>query len=200
MDDIEQIKNHIAESIAVKQQVSQQLAQPLLAAGELMVHALRNQNKILTCGNGGSSCDAQHFSSELLNRFEPGRRPNDESLPAIALTADMATLTSISNDYGFDEIFSKQLRALGQPGDVLLAISTSGNSTNIQRAIDTAHQQNMRIIALTGSQGGGIATQLHDDDVMLCVPATVTARIQESHLLMIHCLCDIIDRKLFDGG
>ena len=147
----------------------------------------------MPCGNGGSAGDAQHFSSELLNRFERER----PSLPAIALTTDTSTITSIANDYSYNEIFSKQIRALGQPGDVLLAISTSGNSANIIQAIQAAHDREMIVVALTGRDGGGMASLLLPEDVEIRVPANVTARIQEVHLLAIHCLCDLIDSQLF---
>ena len=148
---------------------------------------------MLSCGNGGSAGDAQHFSSELLNRFERER----PSLPAIALTTDSSTITSIANDYSYNEIFSKQIRALGQPGDVLLAISTSGNSANIIQAIQAAHDREMIVVALTGRDGGDMASLLLPEDVEIRVPAKVTARIQEVHLLAIHCLCDLIDSQLF---
>ena len=154
---------------------------------------LLNEGKILSCGNGGSAGDAQHFSSELLNRFERER----PSLPAVALTTDSSTITSIANDYSYNEIFSKQIRALGQPGDVLLAISTSGNSANVIQAIQAAHDREMTVVALTGRDGGGMASLLLPEDVEIRVPAKVTARIQEVHLLTIHCLCDLIDSQLF---
>ena len=158
-----------------------------------MVNCLLNEGKILTCGNGGSAGDAQHFSSELLNRFERER----PSLPALALTTDSSTITSIANDYSYDEIFSKQIRALGQPGDVLLAISTSGNSGNVLQAIQAAHDRDMLVVALTGRDGGAMASLLLPEDSEIRVPARSTARIQEVHLLAIHCLCDLIDRQLF---
>jgi D-sedoheptulose 7-phosphate isomerase len=154
-----------------------------------MVQCLLNEGKILACGNGGSAADAQHFSAELLNRFEMERPP----LPAIALTTDTSTLTSIANDYDFDQVFAKQVRALGQTDDVLLAISTSGNSRNVIEAIHAAHERQMAVVALTGRDGGSIAELLGDDDVHICVPHTRTARIQEVHLVCLHCLCDAID-------
>lgn len=164
-------------------------------AGEAMVDALLNNHKILACGNGGSAADAQHFSAEMLNRFECER----PSLPAIALTTDTSTITSIGNDYHFNEIFSKQIKALGQAGDVLLALSTSGNSKNIIDAIVAAHHRQMRVIALTGKNGGDIPPLLNPGDIEIRVPAESTARIQEVHGIVIHCLCDIIDRQLFKG-
>ena len=158
-----------------------------------MAECVRDGHKILSCGNGGSAGDAQHFSSELLNRFEMERPP----LPAMALTTDSSTLTAIANDYSYDDIFAKQIKALGESGDVLLAISTSGNSSNVVRAIDAAQDRGMTIIALTGHDGGEIAPALLDADIEIRVPSDRTARIQEVHLLVIHCLCDVIDRSLF---
>jgi len=169
------------------------LAPAIADAGALMVRCLSSEGKILSCGNGGSAADAQHFSSELLNRFEMER----PGLPAVALTTDSSTLTSIANDADYTEVFSKQIRALGQDGDVLLAISTSGQSPNVLAAVQAAHERGMRAVALTGKDGGPMAERLRDTDVEIRVPATVTARIQEVHLLVIHCLCDSIDRSLF---
>jgi D-sedoheptulose 7-phosphate isomerase len=160
-------------------------------AGEMLVEALQNKHKILACGNGGSAADAQHFASELLNRFERER----VSLPAMALTTDSSTLTSIANDYSYNEIFSKQIKGLGFDGDILLAISTSGKSVNIINAIYAAHSKGMKAIALTGKDGGDLARILRADDIELRVPAQSTARIQEVHLLIIHCLCDYIDSQ-----
>lgn len=188
-----QVNEHFANSIATKTQAADVLPELVNQAGLIMAESLIQGHKILSCGNGGSACDSQHFSSELLNRFERER----PSLPAIALTTDTPTLTAISNDYSYNEVFSKQLKALGQEGDVLLAISTSGNSANVCQAIEAAHQKQMRVIALTGKDGGKMAALFTQQDVELRVPSTVTARIQEVHLLMIHCLCDIIDTHLF---
>jgi D-sedoheptulose 7-phosphate isomerase len=157
-----------------------------------MTRAMLNEHKVLSCGNGGSAADAQHFSSEMLNRFEMER----PGLPAIALTTDSSTITSIANDYQFEDIFSKQIRALGQPGDILLAISTSGNSTNIINAIQAAHDRDMVVVALNGRDGGMISDLLINQDVEIRVPAMSTARIQEVHILIIHCLCDLIDHQL----
>ena len=165
------------------------LAAPIAGAVEIMTTALLNNGKILACGNGGSAADAQHFAAELVNRFEMERPP----LAAVALTTDSSTLTSIANDYDFTQVFSKQVRALGQPGDVLLAISTSGNSPNVIEAIVAAHEREVRVIALTGKGGGKIGEMLADGDIHLCVPSDRTARIQEVHLLVLHCLCDGID-------
>ena len=187
------IKHMFQTSIETKQQSLTVLPQVIENASLMMVSALLNEGKILACGNGGSAGDAQHFSSEMLNRFERER----PSLPAIALTTDTSTITSIANDYSYEEIFSKQIRALGQEGDVLLAISTSGNSANVVQAIHAAHDRNMHVVALTGRDGGQIAPLLLPDDVEIRVPSNVTARVQEVHLLAIHCLCDLIDHQLF---
>ena len=157
-----------------------------------MTNALLADHKILSCGNGGSASDAQHFSSELLNRFERER----PGLPAMALTTDTSTITSISNDYTFEDIYSKQISALGLEGDVLLAISTSGNSPNILRAVLAAHQRHMHCVVLSGNTGGDLAGILEEDDIFLSVPAKLTARIQEIHIIIIHCLCDLIDTQL----
>lgn len=180
-------------SIDTKLQAMEVLGPSIEQAGQLMLNSLLNEGKILACGNGGSAGDAQHFSSELLNRFERER----PSLPALALTTDTSTLTSIANDYSYNEVFSKQVRALGRSGDVLLAISTSGNSGNVLQAIQAAHDRDMQVIALTGRNGGQMTELLLPDDVEIRVPSFVTARIQEVHLLVIHCLCDLIDNQLF---
>jgi DnaA initiator-associating protein len=195
MSSLDRIQTHFLDSIATKQHAVEVLVDPIHDAGELMVAALINGKKILCCGNGGSAGDAQHFSAELLNRFEQERPP----LPAIAITTDSSTLTAIGNDYSYDEIFSKQVTALGQEGDILLAISTSGNSTNVIKAIDAAHERNMGIVVMSGKDGGRIAPLLGDKDVEIRVPSDRTARIQEVHLLVIHCLCDFIDTTLFPG-
>ena len=192
MDPVTRVRDHFAESIAVKEVAGEQLAESIAAAGRLLSDALLDDGKILSCGNGGSAADAQHFSSELLNRFEMER----PGLPALALTTDSSTLTSISNDYSYEEIFSKQVRALGKSQDVLLAISTSGNSENVIRAVAAAHERGMRVVALTGCDGGRMADIFSEDDVEIRVPATRTARIQEVHLVVIHCLCDLIDTML----
>ncbi len=192
MDPVTRVRDHFAESIATKQIAAEQLAESIVAAGHLMSDALLDDGKILCCGNGGSAADSQHFSSELLNRFEMER----PGLPAIALTTDTSTLTSISNDYAYEEIFSKQVRALGRTQDVLMGISTSGNSENVIRAVAAAHERGMNVVALTGRDGGRMADDLVDGDVEIRVPATRTARIQEVHLVVIHCLCDLIDTAL----
>jgi phosphoheptose isomerase len=193
---IERIKHNFSESIQTKINAADMILPTVGAACEKIVKCLLDGNKILSCGNGGSACDALHFSSEMLNRFKHER----PSLPAIALTADIATLTSIANDSHYNEVFAKQIRALGQPGDILLAISTSGNSPNILNAIKAAHDRNVNVIALTGYDGGKIPTHLQENDIEIRVPAYETARIQETHLLVIHCMCDIVDYQLFGHG
>ncbi len=188
------IRGHFADSIATKQAAMAVLVAPIATATDLLSTALRGGGKILSCGNGGSAGDAQHFSAELLNRFERER----PGLSAMALSTDTSTLTSIANDYTYEQVFSKQVTALGRSGDVLLAISTSGNSPNVVAAIRAAHERKMHVVALTGRNGGQMAGQLHDGDVEIRVPAERTARIQEVHLVVIHCLCDGIDSRL-DG-
>lgn len=196
MEITEHIRNTFNDSIQTKAAASEVLPEFIAQAGEAMVQCLLSNNKMMSCGNGGSAADAQHFSAELLNRFQVER----PGLPAIALTTDTSTLTSIANDYDFNEIFSKQVKALGQPGDILLAISTSGNSKNVLNAIEAAHQKNVRVVALTGRDGGTIAKHLNENDIEIRVPSDFTARIQETHLLVLHCLCDIIERQLFETG
>ena len=180
-------------SIEIKHAAKEILADPIAAAVELMTTAFSAGNKILSCGNGGSAADAQHFSAELVCRFERER----PGLPAVALTTDTSALTAISNDYHYDEVFAKQVKALGQAGDVLLAISTSGNSANVVRAIEAAHAKGLTVVALTGRDGGHIASLLQNNDVEILVPSNSTARVQEVHLLTIHCLCHQIDELLF---
>jgi D-sedoheptulose 7-phosphate isomerase len=192
MDLVPRITQHFHDSAQTKLDAVATLAAPIAQAAELMVKSLLASGKIMACGNGGSAADAQHFAAELLNRFEMERPP----LAAVALTTDSSTLTSIANDYRFEDVFAKQVRALGQPNDVLLAISTSGNSQNVIEAIHAAHGREVRVIALTGRDGGKMAGLLQDDDVHICVPAERTARIQEVHLLTLHCLCDSIDTLL----
>jgi D-sedoheptulose 7-phosphate isomerase len=189
MDLAERITGNFRDSANLKLSAMQELAGPIADAIECMVACLREDGKILSCGNGGSAADAQHFSSELLNRFE-AERPG---LAAVALTTDTSTLTSIANDYDYEQVFSRQVRALGHPGDVLLAISTSGNSRNVIAAVHAAHEAQMTVVALTGRGGGAMLSELARGDIHICVPATVTARIQEVHLLTLHCLCDGID-------
>ncbi len=195
MELAQRIHKHFIDSANTKTKAADQMAGPIAVAAERMVQCLMNDGKILACGNGGSAADSQHFAAELLNRFEKER----PGLAALALTTDTSTLTSIANDYDFDLIFSKQVRALGRPGDVLLAISTSGNSANVIEAIHAAHERGIAVVALTGKDGGKINDLLTADDIHLCVPAQKTARIQEVHLLILHCLCDAIDFQLLGG-
>ncbi len=183
---------HFAESVKLKQQAAEVLGEPIVRAGRMLAESLKAGGKVMACGNGGSAADAQHFAAELINRFETERAP----LAAVALTTDSSNLTSIANDYAWEQVFSKQVRALGRKGDVLLAISTSGNSKNVLDALPVAHDLGVRVIALTGNGGGRMAAQLRGDDVHLCVPHQRTARIQEVHLLVLHCLCDAIDFQL----
>ena len=189
IDLVARVSRHFSDSAQTKLAAVEALAQPIVRATELMVASLLASGKILACGNGGSAADSQHFAAELLNRFERER----PGLAAMALTTDTSTLTSIANDYNYNQVFSKQVLALGQPGDVLLAISTSGNSPNVVAAVRAAHDRDMKVVALTGKGGGEIGKHLASADVHLCVPHAVTARIQEVHLLTLHCLCDGID-------
>lgn len=189
----QRIQQHFASSIETKMQSADCLPDDIAKAGQLMVDSLLAGGKILSCGNGGSAGDSQHFSSELLNRFERER----PALPAMALTTDASTVTSIANDYSYAEVFSKQISALGNEQDVLLAISTSGNSENVNNAVVAAHNKGMKVVALSGKNGGEMAKVLNEQDVEIRVPSNVTARIQEVHLLVIHCLCDFIDCSLF---
>jgi len=193
VDTIERVKNNFRQSIETSIASADLLPAAIARAGALMVDALVAGHKILACGNGGSAADAQHFSAELLNRYL-SERPN---LPAIALTTDSSTLTSIANDYHFDDIFSRQLKALGQKGDVLLAISTSGHSRNIMKAVEVAQDRGMTVVYLSGRDGGNVAPLIRPEDVEIRVPAHATSRIQEIHGLVIHCLCDLIDHRLF---
>ena len=191
-DQIARVKQNFEDSIRIKQQSLEPLALVTAQAASLIALALDKGGKILSCGNGGSAGDAQHFSSELLNRFEMER----PGLPAVALTTDSSTLTSIANDYDYGQIFSKQILALGNPDDVLLAISTRGNSDNVCKAVEAAHTRPMQVVALSGRDGGSMAALLQEPDIEIRVPATSTARTQEVHLLVIHCLCDLIDQHI----
>jgi len=189
------IGKHFDDSAQLKLQSKNVLAQPIADAAQAMVACLMNDGKILVCGNGGSAADSQHFAAELVNRFEVER----PGLAAIALTTDSSVLTSIANDYDYVQIFSKQVRALGMDGDVLLAISTSGNSPSVLEAILAAHERNMPVVALTGKDGGKMAALLKPTDFHICVPSKSTARIQEVHLLALHCMCDAIDHLILGG-
>ena len=196
MSQEDRVRALIDASIEVKQRTREVLPGLVTLAAHRLTDALRGGHKILACGNGGSAGDAQHFASELLNRFERER----PGLPALALTTDSSTLTSIANDYRYEEVFARQVRALGQPGDWLLAITTSGDSPNIGQAVRAAHERGMSVVALTGRSGGEIAGLVGGQDIELRVPARSTARIQETHILLIHCLCDLIERALFPGA
>ena len=192
MDHVSRIRAHFAASAQLKLDSAEALAPAIARAAEAMTTCLFSDGRILSCGNGGSACDAQHFAAEMVGRFERER----PELPAIALSTDTAILTAVANDYTFEQVFAKQVRALGRKGDVLLAISTSGNSGNVIAAIDAAREREMRVVALTGKGGGRIGELLVDGDVHICVPHDRTMRIQEVHLLAIHSLCDAIDRTL----
>lgn len=189
---LERIQRQFEDSARLKEQAAEFLAEPIEEAIGLMVEALSNDHKILACGNGGSAADSQHFAAELVGRFERERLP----LAAIALSTDSSILTAVGNDYQFDAIFAKQVQGLGRPGDILLAISTSGNSGNVLAAVEAAHEREMQVVALTGKGGGRMNELLIDGDVHICVPHDRTARIQEVHLLTLHCLCDGIDFML----
>lgn len=195
MELISRINKSFQDSIVTKQLSAQLLAEPISIGAQIITQCFMSGGKVLSCGNGGSAGDAQHFSSEMLNRFEMER----PGLPAIALTTDSSAVTSIANDYSFSLIFSKQVTALGHAGDVLLAISTSGNSDNVNLAIDAAHEREMTVIALTGKSGGRMSERLSLNDVEIRVPSESTARIQEVHLLVIHCICDLVDHQLLGG-
>ncbi len=188
----ERINRQFLDSIDTKKRSLELLAEPIERAVECMTAALGNDHKILACGNGGSAADAQHFAAELLGRFERER----PELAALSLATDSSTLTAIANDYAYAEVFSKQVRGLGRPGDVLFAITTSGNSANVLAAVEAAHGREMQIVALTGKGGGKMNAALRAGDVHICVPEERTARIQEVHLLVLHCLCDGIDYSL----
>lgn len=192
MDRLKRVKQIFDESIALKTEAAFALGPKIVEAADSILACLMENNKVMACGNGGSAADAQHFSSEMLNRFERER----PGLAAIALTTDASTITSVANDYQFADIFSKQIRALGRPGDVVLAFSTSGESNNIVAAIDAAHDQDARIVMVSGRDGGEAARNLSGEDVEIRVPSSSTARIQEVHLMIVHCICDLIDDHL----
>ncbi len=182
-----------AEGIELKRACARALGPKVAAAAQALVECLLGGHKVLACGNGGSAADAQHFAAEMLNRFEVER----PALPAVALTTDSSTLTAIANDYAFAEVYSKQIRALGQPGDILLAISTSGESPSIVNAVDAAHERELRVLLLSGRDGGTAAQRLGPEDIEVRIPSSSTARIQEVHVTVIHCLCELVDRQLF---
>jgi D-sedoheptulose 7-phosphate isomerase len=186
------IEQHFIDSADLKYQAAPVLSKPIAQAISAIVASLTSGGKVLACGNGGSAADAQHFSAEFVGRFERER----PELAAIALTTDASILTAVGNDYGFDAVFSRQVRALGQPGDVLLAITTSGNSSNILAAVEAAHARDMVVIGMTGRDGGKMGNMLRETDVHICVPHPRTARIQEVHILALHCICDGVDAVL----
>ncbi|MHA7840537.1 MAG: phosphoheptose isomerase [Gammaproteobacteria bacterium] len=193
MDFSNYLHQYFNDSLATKTRFIETQTDNLQKAAMLMAQSLLNGHKIMSCGNGGSAADAQHFSAELLNRYEMER----PSLPAIALTTDVSTLTSIANDYHYNDIFSKQVKGLGQAGDILLAISTSGDSANVNAAIQAAQDRHLHIIALSGKEGGTMATLLRESDIELRVTSHRTCHIQETHIMILHCLCDLIDQQLF---
>ena len=193
---IERIQQLFNDSIQTKMAAANQLPDIISKAAQHMIDALLNGKKILACGNGGSAADAQHFAAEMINRYERER----PELPAIALTTDSSTLTAIANDYHYNQVFAKQIRALGQRDDILLAITTSGCSTSITLAIEAAQSRGVKTIALTGKSGGDVPDLLKENDIEIRVPADSTARIQETHLLILHSLCDVIDQQLFGQG
>lgn len=190
-DQIARVKRHFEASIQTKQLAMDALSPLIVRAAEMICKSLDKGGKVLSCGNGGSAGDAQHFSSEMLNRFDIER----PGLAAIALTTDSSTLTSIANDYDYSRVFARQVEALGSDNDVLLAISTSGNSESVLEAVKTAQAQQLGVIALSGHNGGELSALLNDQGIEICVPANSTARIQEVHLLVIHCICDLIDQQ-----
>jgi len=188
------IEQLFIDSADLKYQSAQILSKPMAEAVQLIMVSVTGGGKVMACGNGGSAADAQHFAAELIGRFERER----QELAAIALTTDTSILTAVGNDYSYDEVFSKQVRGLGKKGDILLGISTSGNSKNVVKAIEAAKKMGIKIIALTGNGGGKIATLLGAEDIHLCAPSTRTARIQETHLVLLHGLCDGVDHLLLD--
>lgn len=192
MNPIRRVQDNFRESIEISIKSSDLLAQAIAGASQLMITCLLGEHRIYTCGNGGSAADAQRFSSQMVNRFEVER----PGLPAISLNSDTSAITSIANDYQYADIFSKQIRALGQPGDILLAISASGESHNIIHAIDASHERQMDVIALTGREGGQIADLIQKNDIEIRVPSWSSPRIQEIHTVIINCLCDLVDHQL----
>jgi D-sedoheptulose 7-phosphate isomerase len=188
----QRIHQNFIDSADLKYQAAEALCKPIAAAVQAVLACVTSGGKVLVCGNGGSAADAQHFAAEFVGRYERER----PELAAIALTTDTSIITAIANDYDFNVIFSRQVRALGQPGDVLLAITTSGNSGNVLAAVDAAHEREMVVIGLTGRGGGKMTHALKDTDVHICVPHDRTARVQEVHLLTLHCICDAVDAQL----
>lgn len=190
----QRVRQLFEDSLATHQDSQDRLSEAIARAGTMLAQALSDGRRVLSCGNGGSAADAQHFAAELIGRFEKER----EALPAVALSTDTSALTAIGNDYGFDRVFSRQVEGLGQEGDILLAISTSGNSPNVAQAIEAAQSKKMRVIALTGRDGGTMCGQMSESDIELRVPSDSTARIQEVHILILHCLCDLTDNLVHE--
>jgi D-sedoheptulose 7-phosphate isomerase len=189
------VQKHAQEHMRVVSESMSQLARPIAQAAEVLTQALLAGGKVLACGNGGSATDASHFAAEMIGRLERER----PGLPALALTGDAAVMTAIGNDYAFDVVFAKQVHALGAAGDVLLAISTSGDSANILEAVRAAHEREMRVIVLSGKGGGSVRSMLRPGDVEVCVSSARTMRIQEVHILVIHVMCDWVDTRLLGG-
>ena len=196
MEPRDRVQELFDASIETKQTARARLPDAIVTAAEAMTRCLLGDGKILACGNGGSAGDAMHIAAELVNRFELER----PALPAIALSADTPTLTAIANDHDYSQVFARQVQALGNAGDILLAISTSGRSPSVSAAVDAAHDRGLQVVALSGRDGGALAAQLEAGDIEIRVPSDSTARIQETHLLIMHCLCDLIDRELFGSG
>lgn len=193
MNLVEYVKSSFRDSADLKNHMIEVLSPTIVTASEMLAQCIRSGGKVLSCGNGGSACDAQHFTAEIVGRFQIER----EGLAAISLATDFAILTSVANDCGYQNVFARQVEALGRDGDVLLAISTSGNSSSIVQAISKAHERGMKVIALTGRDGGAMAGMLRAADIEIRVSAKVTARIQEVHILVIHCLCELVEKILF---
>jgi len=193
MDLAAHLREHFDEGIELRRRMAQTLPAQIARAGEALAGALKSGRKALACGNGGSAADSQHFAAEIVGRFERER----PGMPAVALTVDTSAITAIANDYDFDRVFSKQVEALGQPGDVLLAISTSGNSKNVMEAVKAAQAKSMVVIALTGRDGGAMGRMLRDGDFHLNVAHARTMRVQEIHLLVVHCLCEVVDNLIY---
>lgn len=190
----QRVRQLFEDSLATHRDSQDRLVEPIARAGALLAQTLAGGCRVLSCGNGGSAADAQHFAAELIGRFERER----EALPAVALSTDTSALTAIGNDYGFERVFSRQVEGLGREGDILVAISTSGNSPNVVQAIEAAQSRQMRVIALTGRDGGAIRGQMRESDIELCVPSDSTARVQEIHILILHCLCDLTDQLVHE--
>ena len=193
MDHVAHLKQHFLEGIELRQRMAETMPAQIARAGQALALALKTGHKVLSCGNGGSAADSQHFAAEMVGRFERERA----GLPGIALTTDTSALTAIANDYDFDRVFSRQVEALGQPGDFLLAISTSGNSRNVIEAIKAAQARDLVVIALTGRDGGAMGKMLRPGDFHLNVAHSRTMRVQEIHLLAIHCLCEVVDNVIY---